>query len=83
MSLSLSPNQGRVVNGRGASMMLAFAGVTAIAPPPSASSCDVEPPGYLLPAPGVLAPRNVRPIVRLPSGEESPMFVQPLVLDAR
>lgn len=79
MSLSLSPNQGRVVNGRGASMMLAFAGVTAIAPPPSASSCDVEPPGYLLPAPGVLAPRNVR----LPSGEESPMFVQPLDLDAR
>jgi hypothetical protein len=36
----------------------------------SAWTCGTEPPGFVLPPPHVPAPRNVRPIVRLPIGDE-------------
>ncbi len=54
---------------RGSMTLTVAASLMALAPSAaSASTCDVEPPGYLLPPPGAPAPRNVRPIVRLPIG---------------
>ena len=52
-------------------MMVGFTGaIAALAPSPaSASVCgNIDPPGYMLPPPDVRAPRNVRPLIRLPIG---------------